>query len=74
MPTHVLTLVSMFGTWPWNWVELWSGSSAQMVYTPVWLPQIVMSLGTVLLAVAVWDNLFRLLATRKSAIVQEAVE
>ncbi|MAW52996.1 MAG: C4-dicarboxylate ABC transporter permease [Geminicoccus sp.] len=74
VPTHVLTLVSMFGTWPWNWVELWSGSSAQMVYTPVWLPQIVMSLGTVLLAVAVWDNLFRLLATRKSAIVQEAVE
>lgn len=45
-----------------------------LVYTPVWIPQLAMSIGTVLLAVALWDTLYRMLATGVSPIVSEAVE
>ncbi|MDA9765674.1 TRAP transporter small permease, partial [Alphaproteobacteria bacterium] len=43
------------------------------VYTPVWLPQIPMSIGTVLLAIALWDNLIRLLVLSKTAITSEVL-
>lgn len=74
VPEWLLTTVSMFGTWPWNWGALWADSGSDWVYTPIWLPQIPMSIGTVLLAVAVWDHLTRLLATREAQIQQEGVE
>ena len=45
-----------------------------MVFTPVWLPQLAMSVGTILLAVAIWDYLYRLLIFRETQIVREAVE
>jgi hypothetical protein len=45
-----------------------------LVYTPVWLPQIAMSVGTILLAVAIWDHLFRLLAYRETRIFRETIE
>ena len=48
--------------------------SAKLVYTPVWIPQIAMSIGTILLAIALWDTLIRLLVTGKNPIVSEAVE
>lgn len=74
VPQWVLTIVSMFGTWPWNWGELWTKSSSEMVFTPIWLPQIAMSIGTVLLAIALWDNLYRLLVNQQSSIKSETVE
>lgn len=74
VPEWLLTTVSMFGTWPWNWADLWSSSGSDWVYTPIWLPQLPMSIGTVLLAVAVWDHLIRLLATRSVHIQSEGVE
>ena len=40
-------------------------ATSNLVYTPVWLLQIAMSVGTILLAIAIWDHLFRLLAFRK---------
>ena len=43
--------------WSWKLKELSQGLDA----TPVWIPQIAMSVGTVLLAIAFWDNLVRLL-------------
>ena len=58
VPEWLLTLVTMFGTWPWNWSQLWAQSGSQMVFTPIWLPQIAMSIGTVLLAIAVWGQSF----------------
>ena len=67
-------MFATFGTWPWNWSELWSSSSSEMVYTPVWLPQIAMSIGTILLAIAVWDNLYRLLINKVTSIKSETVE
>jgi len=74
VPEWLLTTVSMFGTWPWNWAELWSNSGTEMVFTPIWLPQIAMSIGTILLAIAVWDNLYRLLINQVSNIKSETVE
>lgn len=50
-----------------------SGSS-ELVYTPVWIPQLAMSIGTVLLAIAMWDTLYRMLITGTNPIVSEAVE
>ena len=74
IPEWVLTLVAMLGTWPWKWGELWSKTSSELVFTPVWLPQLAMSIGTVLLAIAIWDMLFRLLINRKTSIQGDVVE
>lgn len=48
--------------------------STTLVYTPVWMPQLAMSIGTVLLAIALWDTLYRMLVTGVNPIVSEAVE
>ena len=74
VPEWVLSAFAMFGTWPWNWGDLWSKTGSELVFTPVWLPQLAMSVGTVLLAIAVWDMLFRLLVNRKSSIQKETIE
>lgn len=74
VPEWFLTVVEMFGTAPWNWGELWQSTGDEWVFTPLWLPQIPMSIGTVLLAICLWDYLTRLVVTRETAIVKEAVE
>lgn len=74
VPDYLLAAVSMFGTWPWNWGELWAKVEGVWVYTPIWLPQIPMAIGCVLLAIAMWDMLFRLLLNGETAIKGEAVE
>lgn len=48
--------------------------SDTLVYTPVWIPQLAMSIGTILLAIALWDTLYRMLVTGRNPIVTEAVE
>jgi len=48
--------------------------SSTLVYTPVWIPQLAMSIGTVLLAIALWDTLYRMLITGVNPIVSESVE
>ena len=73
-PEWLLTFVTMFGTWPTKWGQLWAESGSEWVYTPVWLPQLPMSIGAVLLAVAIWDYLTRLVIDRKSSIIGEQVE
>ncbi|MCB1471659.1 MAG: TRAP transporter small permease [Rhodobiaceae bacterium] len=42
--------------------------------TPVWVPQLSMSAGTVLLAIAFWDNLFRVLFTGSHGIRSNVVD
>ena len=74
VPEWFLSLFSMIGQWPWEWGETWSNTTSNLVYTPVWLPQIAMSVGTILLAIAIWDHLFRLLAFRETRIFREAIE
>lgn len=74
VPERLLTTISMIGSSPSTWSEMWAASGTGWVYTPIWLPQLVMSIGTVLLAIALWDNLIRLLVTGESAIKGETVE
>ena len=45
-----------------------------LVYTPVWIPQLAMSIGTVLLAIALWDTLYRMLVIGVNPLKSEAVE
>jgi TRAP-type C4-dicarboxylate transport system permease small subunit len=74
VPEWLLTTLAMLNTWPGNWGDLWATSGAEWVFTPLWLPQLSMGIGTILLAVALWDHLSRLLVTRESAISSETVE
>ncbi len=74
VPERLLTVVKMLGSSPLKWSEMWAASGSEWVYTPMWLPQLPMSIGAVLLAIALWDNLTRLVVTRESAIKIETVE
>ena len=74
VPEWLISFFRMFANPPTEWGKIWAETGSEWVYTPVWLPQIPMSIGTVLLAVALWDALTRLLVRRESAIVGEAVE
>ena len=74
VPEWFLALFSMIQTAPGEWGEIWASTGNGWVYTPIWLPQLPMSIGTVLLAIALWDNLYRLLINGKSNIEGEAVE
>ena len=74
IPEWFVTFLSMFATAPDGWAALWRASGGDWIYTPVWVPQIPMSIGTILLAVALWDHLVRLLVTDESAITSEIVE
>ena len=42
--------------------------------TPLWIPQVPMALGAVLLAVCFWDNLVTLVRHRRSNVVETALE
>ena len=73
VPEWLLTLFETIVTSPTQWATLWSQTSSEMVYTPLWLPQIPMSIGTTLLAIALWDNLIRFVVLDKSNIKGEMV-
>lgn len=60
--------------WLVNAFQLDFSGGEGMVYTPIWIPQLAMSFGTILLAVALWDTLYRMLVTGVSPIVSETVE
>ncbi len=74
IPEWVVSFLSMFGTAPGNWGAIWEKTGDAWIYTPVWVPQLPMSVGTVLLAIALWDHLVRLLVTDETAIKGETVE
>jgi len=70
----VLSIFSMLKNSPSEWGRIWESASDKLEYTPVWLPQISMSIGTILLAIALWDYLSRLLINGESSIKAENVE
>ena len=74
IPEWVLSFLSMFGTAPGKWGAIWEKTGDAWIYTPVWVPQLPMSVGTILLAIALWDHLIRLLVTDETAIKGETVE
>lgn len=54
----------------WRWHELSQGLDA----TPIWIPQLSMAAGAVLLAVAFWDHLLRLVFTGRHGIRADMVD
>lgn len=74
IPEWVVTLLSLPSRPLGEWGSTMAGASSELVYTPVWVPQLAMSIGTILLAVALWDTLCRMLATGESPIKGEIVE
>lgn len=74
IPEWVVTLLSLPSRAPGDWGAAMSEASSELVYTPVWVPQLAMSIGTILLAIALWDTLCRMLATGENPIQGEAVE
>jgi TRAP-type C4-dicarboxylate transport system permease small subunit len=74
IPEWVVTLLSLPATPINEWGSAMANASSELVYTPVWIPQLAMSAGAILLAIALWDTLYRTIITGKNPIVSEAVE
>lgn len=56
--------------WSWKLNEISQGLDA----TPIWIPQLAMSAGTILLAIAFWDHLIRLIFTSEHGIQTDLVD
>ncbi len=56
--------------WSWKLNDISQGQDA----TPIWIPQLAMAFGTILVAVALWDNLVRLLVSGVTNFREEAVD
>jgi TRAP-type C4-dicarboxylate transport system permease small subunit len=74
IPDWVVSLLSLPATPPADWAGTMGATTGALVYTPVWIPQLAMSVGTVILAIALWDMLYRTIITGKNPIVSEGVE
>ncbi len=74
IPEWIVTVVSLPSRPISEWGQAVTNSTDALVYTPVWIPQLAMSIGTVLLAVALWDALCRMLVTGQNPIQGESVE
>lgn len=74
IPEAMIYIIKMFGTYPSDWYELWQNYEEKWIYTPVWVPQLPMSIGTILLAICLWDHLSRLAVNGVSSIEQDIVK
>jgi len=74
IPDYLAQFLQLFGSSPNQWQAIMDKAAGEMIYTPMWIPQLTMSIGTVLLAVCLWDQLIRMVATKTIQIKQEAVE
>ncbi|NCW09522.1 MAG: TRAP transporter small permease [Gammaproteobacteria bacterium] len=74
IPDYIAQFLQLLGTAPDKWGVLMDKATGEMIYTPMWVPQLTMSIGTILLAICLWDHLIRLVATKTSQIRQEVLE
>ena len=56
------------------WSRLLNDISQGQDATPIWIPQLAMSAGAVLLAICFWDNLARLIFTGQHAIQSHVID
>jgi TRAP-type C4-dicarboxylate transport system permease small subunit len=56
--------------WSWKLKDISQGLDA----TPVWIPQLSMSIGTILLAICFWDHLIRIIFTGSHGIKTDLIE
>lgn len=73
IPEWLITLFSLPSRAPGDWAAALAGAEG-LAYTPIWIPQLAMSIGATLLAIALWDTLCRMAVTGANPIVSEAVE
>ena len=74
IPEAIVYFIKMFGTYPGDWYEMWQTYEPKWIYTPVWVPQLPMSVGTILLAICLWDHLSRLTVNGFSSIKTDIVK
>ena len=74
IPQWVVSILQTLANPPSEWAQIWANTTDAWIYTPIWVPQIPMSVGTVLLAIALWDHLIRLLVMRQSDIKTEMLK
>ena len=67
--TYVAWFAIRANRWPHKFNDISQGQDA----TPIWIPQLAMSIGAVLLAICFWDNLLRLILLKEHAIKTHAV-
>ncbi len=56
--------------WSWKFNDISQGQDAW----PIWIPQMSMAIGSIVLAICFWDNLARLIFTGNHAIRSTAIE
>ena len=74
VPQWLITFLSLPANAPGEWGRLWAERGQDWVFTPLWIPQLPMSIGAVLLAVCLWDLLSRTLIEGENPIRGEGVE
>jgi TRAP-type C4-dicarboxylate transport system permease small subunit len=62
------TLFARFAIKANIWSHKFNDISQGQDATPLWIPQLAMSIGTIVLAIALWDHLIRLVTTGKTGI------
>ena len=55
------------------WSEKLRDISQGQDATPLWIPQLSMSIGTVLLAIALWDHVIRLIFTTHAGVMEQDI-
>ncbi|OED39472.1 ABC transporter substrate-binding protein [Chromatiales bacterium (ex Bugula neritina AB1)] len=68
-----VTYLAWFAIKATHWSHKFHDISQGQDAWPIWIPQMSMAIGSVLLAVCVWDNLVRLIVLKKHAIVAETL-
>lgn len=69
----ITTYVAWFAVRANRWSHKFNDISQGQDATPLWIPQLAMSIGAVLLAICFWDNLLRLILLKEHAIQSNAV-
>ena len=74
IPEALVYILKMFITYPKDWATLWMTYEEKWIFTPMWVPQLSMSIGTILLAICLWDHLYRMAVTGVNPIKQEVLK
>tara|TARA_X000001036_G_scaffold364710_1_gene348964 strand:+ start:2406 stop:3119 length:714 start_codon:yes stop_codon:yes gene_type:complete len=74
IPEALVYILKMFSTYPKDWASLWMTYEEKWIFTPMWIPQLSMSIGTTLFAICLWDHLYRMAATGVNPIKGEVLK
>ncbi len=69
----ITTYIAWFAVRANQWSHKFHDISQGQDATPLWIPQLAMSIGSVLLAICFWDNLLRLILLKEHAIKSHTV-